>query len=228
MNVAIIPARGGSKRIKNKNLINFNGKPLIYYSIKAAINSGLFKKIIVSTDSKKIKKISKHFGAEVPFMRPKKISSDQAKAQDVVVHGIQYLSKKKITFDFICCIYPTAPLIRVKDIKKGFKKVKGKWDYIFSACKYKKSILRSFTLNKNKTIKFIKPNYINTNTQDLDHTYYDAGQFYWANKQNWLKNNLYLKKGSIIQIDEKYVQDIDYYEDLMILKKKFRKLKNGK
>ena len=96
MNVAIIPARGGSKRIKNKNLINFNGKPLIYYSIKAAINSGLFKKIIVSTDSKKIKKISKRFGAEVPFMRPKKISSDQAKAQDVVVHGIQYLSKKKI------------------------------------------------------------------------------------------------------------------------------------
>ena len=222
MNIAIIPARGGSKRLRNKNLINFFGKPLIYYSIIAAKRSKLFKKIIVSTDSKKIKKISEQYGAEVPFLRPKILSRDSSKAQEVVIHCIEFL-KKKINFNYVCCIYPTAPLIQINDLKKGLSKIKKKWKYVFSACKFEKSVLRSFSLKKDKSIKFIKPELINTNTQDLDKTYYDAGQFYWSNKKNWLKKNLYSSKGTIIEINKKFVQDVDYYSDLKILKKKFQK-----
>ena len=225
MNIAIIPARSGSKRIKNKNLINIFGKPLIYYSINLAKKSGLFDKIIVSTDSKEIKKISQNYGAEVPFMRPKSISGDKTKAQDVVAHCIKYLKKEKIKFKYVCCIYPTAPLMQINDLKKGFKKIQLKLNYVFSACKFDKSILRSFTLKKDKTIQFIKPNLINKNSQDLDTTFFDAGQFYWGTKKSWLKKNLYLSKGSIIEINPKYVQDVDYYKDLLVLKNKFKKIK---
>ena len=225
MNVAIIPARSGSKRIKNKNLTNFSGKPLIYYSIMAARKSGLFNKIIVSTDSLKIKKISKSLGAEVPFIRPKNLSGDKTIAQDVIKHTIKFLLKKKVRFTYVCCIYPTAPLIQINDIKRGLKKIKQGWNFVFSACKFEKSILRSFILKRNKEIKFIKPNLINKNSQELENTFFDAGQFYWANKKNWLKKDLYFKKGTIVEIKPKFVQDIDHPKDLKILTRKFIKIK---
>ena len=224
MNIAIIPARGGSKRIKNKNLIKFFDKPLIYYSILAAKKSRLFKKIIVSTDSKKIKYISEKYGASVITLRPKYLSGDKTKVQDVIKYEINNLIKRKIKFNYVCCIYPTAPLIQIKDIKRGEKKIKKNWDYVFSACKFEKSILRSFTLKKNKTIKFLYPKLINTNTQDLEQTYFDAGQFYWAKKEKWKEKKLYQKRGSIIQINQKFVQDIDYKNDLKILKLKYKKI----
>tara|TARA_B100001248_G_scaffold174092_1_gene132034 strand:- start:21664 stop:22344 length:681 start_codon:yes stop_codon:yes gene_type:complete len=224
MSIAIIPARGGSKRIKNKNLRNFFGKPLISYSILAAKKSKLFKRIIVSTDDKKIKKISEKYGAEVPFLRPKNISGDKTKAQDVFIHAIRYLERKKVKFNYVCGIYPTAPLLQIKDLIQGFKKVK-KWNYVFSACKHEKSVIRSFILNKNKKINFIKPNFINKNTQELPDSFYDAGQFYWADKKSWLNQNMYLLKGSLVEIDKKFVQDVDYINDLKILKKKFKKIK---
>ncbi len=224
MSIAIIPARGGSKRIKNKNLRNFFGKPLISYSILAAKKSKLFKRIIVSTDDKKIKKISEKYGAEVPFLRPKNISGDKTKAQDVFIHAIRYLEREKVKFNYVCGIYPTAPLLQIKDLIQGFKKVK-KWNYVFSACKHEKSVIRSFILNKNKKINFIKPNFINKNTQELPDSFYDAGQFYWADKKSWLNQNMYLLKGSLVEIDKKFVQDVDYINDLKILKKKFKKIK---
>ena len=224
MSIAIIPARGGSKRIKNKNLRNFFGKPLISYSILAAKKSKLFKRIIVSTDDKKIKIISEKYGAEVPFLRPKNISGDKTKAQDVFIHAIRYLERKKVKFNYVCGIYPTAPLLQIKDLIQGFKKVK-KWNYVFSACKHEKSVIRSFILNKNKKINFIKPNFINKNTQELPDSFYDAGQFYWADKKSWLNQNMYLLKGSLVEIDKKFVQDVDYINDLKILKKKFKKIK---
>lgn len=224
MSIAIIPARGGSKRIKNKNLRNFFGKPLISYSILAAKKSKLFKRIIVSTDDKKIKKISEKYGAEVPFLRPKNISGDKTKAQDVFIHAIRYLERKKVKFNYVCGIYPTAPLLQIKDLIQGFKKVK-KWNYVFSACKHEKSVIRSFILNKNKKINFIKPNFINKNTQELPDSFYDAGQFYWADKKSWLNHNMYLLKGSLVEVDKKFVQDVDYIHDLKILKKKFKKIK---
>jgi len=224
MNILIIPARYGSKRIKKKNLKNFYGKPIISYSIAAALKTKIFGKIIVSTDSKKIKKIAENFGAEVPFMRPKKLSGDKVKAQDVIVHAIKFLIKKRVKFNNVCCIYPTAALVKPNNIKKGLKKLNDGWKYVFSACAYERSTLRSFKVDGNKRVKFLNPNYINTNTQDLKKTYFDAGQFYWAKKEDWLKSNLYLLKGTIVELDTKYVQDLDYKKDFQLLKNKYKKL----
>jgi pseudaminic acid cytidylyltransferase len=226
MNIAIIPARGGSKRVKNKNLKNFFGKPLISYSIEAAKKTKLFKKIIVSTDSIKIKKISQLLGAEVFLLRPKNLSDDKTIAQNVIKYEIKNLLKRNVNFKYVCCIYPTAPLIQSNDIKRGFKKIKNKWKFIFSACKHEKSILRSFTQKKlNKQIKFLNSKLINKNSQNLEPTFFDAGQFYWASKKNWLDSKLYFKKGSIVEVDSKFVQDLDYLQDFKILKEKFKILK---
>ncbi len=126
MNIAIIPARKNSKRIKNKNIKSFFGKPVISYAIKCAIKSKLFNKIIVSTDSQKILKIAKKFGADVPFLRPKKLSSDKAITIDVIKHSIKWLNKKNIKPNYICCIYPATPLLQHKDLKKSYSIIKKK------------------------------------------------------------------------------------------------------
>ena len=224
MNIAIIPARYGSKRVKKKNLKSFFGKPLIYYSIRAAHKTKIFDKIIVSTDSKKIKKISESLGAEVPFIRPKNLSGDKTKVQDVVIHAIKFLIRKKIKFKNVCCIYPTAALVKPNNIKKGLKKINSGWKYAFSACAHEKSVLRSFQIDNKKRVKFLHPNYLNTNTQDLKKTFFDAGQFYWAKKNYWLKKNLYFLKGTIVQLESKCVQDLDYKKDYQLLKIKYKKI----
>ena len=121
MNICLIPARKGSKRIKNKNIKNFNGKPIIYYSIKAALNSKLFDKIVVSTDSEKIKKIAIKFGAEVPFIRPKNISDDFAIDFDVINHYLQFCKKQKISINNLCYLYPVNPLIKISTLKRCIK-----------------------------------------------------------------------------------------------------------
>jgi len=225
MNIAIIPARLGSKRIRKKNLKIFFGRPLIYYSIKEAKKSKIFDKIIVSTDSRRIKKISEKFGAEVPFIRPKRLSGDKVKVQDVISHSIKFLNRKKIKFNNVCCIYATAPLIKAKDIKHGLKKLNRGYKFVFSASCFEKSIVRSFGLKNNKIVKFLLPKYLNTNTQDLPKTFFDAGQFYWARKNDWLKRNLYFLKGTIVNLKSGYVQDVDYKKDFKILKNKFKKMR---
>ena len=136
MNLAIIPARKGSKRIPKKNITHFFGKPVIYYSIKQAKLAKVFDKIIVSTDCKKIANISEKYGAEIPFIRPKKISGDYTSTSEVIKHAINYYQKKNIYFKFVCCIYPVAPFLLKKDILKGLNKIKkGNWSYVFSASK---------------------------------------------------------------------------------------------
>jgi pseudaminic acid cytidylyltransferase len=224
MNIAIIPARSGSKRVKNKNLIEFFGKPIIYYSISAAIKSKLFDRVIVSTDSTRIKKIAEKYGAEVPFMRPKKLSQDSTLVKEVIEHGINFLQKKKIKFKYVCCIYATAPLVQISDIKKGFTKIKSQWKYVFSACKFEKSIMRSFILDNQQKTKYLLSSYHDTNTQDLPNTYFDAGQFYWMHKKDWLRKKISSLRGTIILIGSKYVQDFDNKEDLKILKEKYKKI----
>ena len=150
--ICIIPARKGSKRIKNKNIINFLGKPMIYYSIKAAQKSKIFSKIIVSTDCKKIANISKKYGAEVPFFRNKKLSNDKATTKDVLVDAIKKINSKNI--EFHCLIYPTAPLIKYPDLKKAFKLIQEQnADCIMTVCKYQNHPLRSL-VNKNNFLQF--------------------------------------------------------------------------
>ena len=183
MNLAIIPARSGSKRIPNKNIKFFFGKPIISYSIDLAIKSKLFDKVIVSTDSSKIKKIAEKNGAEVPFIRPKYLSNDSIGADEVVRHAIRWYSSKGIKLKNICCIYPTSPLLKKKYLIAGYKKLKSKkWNFVFSAGRYDSSVQRAFVLKKNRGIKMLLPKYYEYNSQDLSDAFYDAGNFYWAKK----------------------------------------------
>lgn len=186
--IAIIPARYGSKRIKQKNIKLFLNKPIISYIIKNAIKSKLFNKIVVSTDSKKISHISKKYGATDIIFRPKKLSNDYASTLDVIKHAIQELEEKKVKFNYVCCIYPCSVLINSNDLKKSFKKIlSSKNKFVFSSLRFTHPIQRGFTIKKNK-IRFLdKKNSKKKRTQDLTDVYHDAGQFYWGRKKVWKK-----------------------------------------
>ena len=212
MNIAIIPARKNSIRIKNKNIKLFNKKPIIEWSIKVARESNLFKKIYVSTDSKKISDISISAGAESLYPRPKKISGNRTTISEVLVYEINKL-KRKIKFNNVCCIFPTAPLLKKNHLKKGLRKLNKNTDYVFSALKDEKSTLRNFFFYKKKLL-FSNKKFINFRSQDLPLTYKDAGQFYWASKKTWLKKkNIFSLNLKIIILSNKYFVDIDKISD---------------
>ncbi len=229
MNIAIIPARGGSKRIKNKNIKLFCGKPIIYYSINAAKKSKIFNRIIVSTDSIKIKKISEKFGAEVPFIRPSSLSDDFTNTIDVLRHASKFFFneyKKKFN---ICCIYPTAPLLEVSDLINSYKKFSSKkFSFLFSASKFSYPVQRGFYINKKNYIQMINKKNYKKRSQDLKNIYHDAGQFYWATNESWdKKKQVFDNKSAIHLIPKLRVQDIDTLEDWNDAEKLY-KLKNEK
>ena len=212
--LAIIPARGGSKRIKNKNIKLFLGKPIISYVIKLAIKSKIFDKIIVSTDSKKISNISLKNGAEILFQRPKKLSGDFVSTKNVIQHSINWLNKNSQKPLNVCCIYPTAVLLSLEDLKKAYQKFKlGDFEFLFSATKYSHPIERSFQIQKGK-IKMSHIKNFNKRTQDFSPSYYDVGQFYWGKVNSWLNNEIIFNKNSAIHLIPKdKVQDIDTLDD---------------
>jgi pseudaminic acid cytidylyltransferase len=213
MNIAIIPARIGSKRVKQKNIKIFEGKPLIYYSIKAAKKTKIFDKILVSTDSKKIRDIVLRYGAEVPFLRPKKLSDDYTGTKDVINHSIKWCMKNKIEAKYVCCIYPTAPFINYKNLIKSYKLIKKKKvDFIISASKFQSSVFRSFYL-KNGKINKIFSGFDNKRSQELKNTYYDAGQFYWGNKESWTLKDIFSKNSTIFEIPVLEGFDLNTNED---------------
>mgnify|MGYP001212680902 FL=1 len=214
MKIAIIPARSGSKRIPLKNIKTFKGKPIIFWTLKTIISAKLFDRIIVSTDNKKIAKIAKKFKAEIPFIRPKSISNDFASTPDVIKHAINWLKLKKISPKYVCCIYPTAAFMSVKDLLNGYKKIKtNRWNFIFSAGKFQSSIFRSFKKNS-KGLKMIFPKYYKKRTQDIKDTYFDAGQFYWGKTDAWKKTKpIFSKDSSLIEIPRWRIHDIDTMED---------------
>ena len=218
MDIAIIPARSGSKRIKNKNIKLFNNKHLIYYSIKAALRSNLFKKIIVSTDSKQISSIAKKYGADVPFLRPKYLSDDYTPTQKVINHTISQLKYKELVNN-VCCIYATAPFIDFKNLIKADKLLKkNKNSFIFTASKFHSSVFRSFYFKKNKLIK-VFPKFMNLRSQDLEDSYFDVGQFYYANKKTWLNKNIFTKDSKIISIPYLQSFDLNNMEDWKVINK---------
>ena len=185
MKIAIIPAREGSKRIKEKNIRTFLGKPIISYVIKKILSTKLFDYVIVSTDSLKIKKIAKKYGAEVFFLRPKKISTDKAKTQDVIKHALYWFKKKNIDFDYVCCVYPTSVLIKPFDLIKSYNLIKNtKWSFIMSAQKYSTHIEKAFKLSNKKILISNKKKYYK-NSQIFEDFYHDAGQFYWGTPRAW-------------------------------------------
>lgn len=216
-NIAIITARGGSKRLKNKNILSFLGKPLIVYSILAAKRTGIFDEVYVSTDSKKIEKISNKFGAKIPFLREKKLSDDITGTHAVVKNFIIKLNLKNV--DNICCLYPTAPLMKHTDIIKGMKLLKkNKNRYVFSCTRVELNNFVYFCVNKTDSLKDI--NYVKYKKK-RSIFFTDAAQFYWASKNTWLKNDKIISKNSkIIEIPFERSQDLNGELDLKILKLK--------
>ena len=216
MKIAIIPARGGSKRIPKKNIKNFLGKPIISYSIKAAISSKLFDKIVVSTDCNKIARVAKKFKAEVPFIRPARLSGDFIGVQEIIKHAIKHLEiseKKKI--QSICCIYATAPLIQPNDLIKGYNLMKkGNWNSVIAASKFSYPILRSFKKLSSGKLKITFPKHYRSRSQDLSDFYHDAGQFCWAKTNVWKsRKNIISNNCTLIDLPNEFVQDIDTIED---------------
>jgi len=211
--VAIIPARGGSKRIPRKNIKEFYGKPLIAYSIKVALESKVFDKVVVSTDDKEIADIAKSYGADI-IKRPDELSDDYTGTWDVIDHAIEYLKDEGEEFDFVCTIYATAPFLQSRYLKEGFKKLKSS-DAInaFSATSMPFPIQRTFKLDDSGRCEMFTPQYYNARSQDLEEAYQDAGQFYWS-KIGQKSNEIFFGKDSIPILLPRYlVQDIDTMED---------------
>tara|TARA_R110002072_G_C7974062_1_gene535133 strand:+ start:5573 stop:6277 length:705 start_codon:yes stop_codon:yes gene_type:complete len=215
MKVAIIPARGGSKRIPRKNIKLFFGLPIIAYSIKAAQESNLFDRIIVSTDDPEIAQISKQYGAEIPFLRPAKLSDDFATTGEVISHAIEELQKEGEKIDLVCCIYATAPFIQIRDLKESYQLlVNNDADFAFSATSFPFPIQRAIKLNERNQVEMFQPENLLTRSQDLEEAYHDAGQFYWGKAEAYLENKpVFSPQSCAILLPRERVQDIDTPED---------------
>jgi pseudaminic acid cytidylyltransferase len=230
MRLCVIPARAGSKRIPRKNRKIFSGKPIIAWSIELAIASKCFDKIIVSTDDKEIANIAKSYGLNVPFIRPKKISDDYTGTVPVISHAIRWQIENNQKPLYVCCIYATAPFIKISDLKDGLKILKNsKSDYVFSATSFAYPVQRSFRIKKNKKLQMIYPEHLNSRSQDLHKVFHDAGQFYWGLADTWVKNKPIISKNSCpILIPRARAIDIDTIEDWKIAEKMFEVIINKK
>ena len=222
VNLAIIPARGGSKRIPRKNIRDFLGKPIITYSIETALHSGLFEEIMVSTDDKEIAEIAEKSGAKVPFMRSKKNSNDYATTMDVINEVLeQYIEKQEKKFQFVCCIYPTAPLIKTDHLQEGFcKLIAHKYTSVFPAVAFSYPVWRGMEIDVNGATSMIWPEFSNSRSQDLQKVYHDAGQWYWFKNDN-LKNWNWPDNTGAIILSEELVQDIDTITDWRLAEMKY-------
>lgn len=223
-NICLIPARGGSKRIKNKNIRVINGNPLISYVIKCSKKSKIFDRIVVSTDSKKIANISTKYGAEIPFLRSKKISDDKSSILSVVKDAVKRLNLRQ-EYKYICVIYATAANVSHKDLSKAIKKIKReKSDLLISVTEFDYSPLRAFKLDNKNYLKFIWKKYASKRSQDLPKLFRDAGQFFIYKISSINKiNSTIPKKTSFLKLQRYKAIDIDNFEDLKLLKKFFIK-----
>jgi pseudaminic acid cytidylyltransferase len=210
MNIAIIPARGGSKRIPRKNIKMFCGQPMIAYAIKAAQDSGLFERVLVSTDDAEIKTIANSLGAETPFVRPAELANDFTATVPVVAHAIQACENLGWQFSNVCCIYPGVPFIEVEDLKASLAQFSERGaDYCFPVTEFPAAIQRALKHNGNGMMAPFYPEYELTRTQDLENAFYDAGQFYWGTKHAWLTNSRIHRSGIGFEIPNWRVVDID-------------------
>ena len=226
--VAIIPARGGSKRIPRKNINFFLGKPIIAYSIEAALESGLFDEVMISTDDEEIASIAKQYGATVPFLRSKKNADDFATTFDVIEEVVLSYKKIDVEFQYACCIYPCAPFVNKNILNKSFELLEESLaDSCLPIVKYSSPIQRALKINVNKLLEYQNPSFINTRSQDLEPSYFDAGQFYWLRINAILNERKIIGKNSVsIIFDENKVQDIDNEVDWQIAELKYKLINN--
>jgi pseudaminic acid cytidylyltransferase len=214
MNIAIIPARGGSKRIPRKNIKEFCGKPMIAHAITAARTSELFNHIVVSTDDEEIAVIARECGAETPFVRPSELANDYTPTAPVIAHGIQACQTLGWSFDCVCCIYPGVPFIRDEDLLGAFTLFqKNGMDYCFPVTEFSSAIQRALKRDDDGKMRPFDPQCELLRTQDLEPAYYDAGQFYWGSSSSWLKNQKIHSSGFGYLIPNWRVVDIDTPED---------------
>jgi len=227
MIVAIIPARGGSKRIPGKNIKIFAGKPLIAYSIEAALQSGLFEHVFVSTDSPEIAAVAASFGAEIPFMRPANLADDFTGTDAVILDTLNLIKKNGIIAKYVCCIYATAPLVSPKDLKLGFEILcRNKACSAFTVTTYPAPVFRALKINALDRLEMLWPEYRIKRSQDLSEALHDAGQFYWADVKKYLKEKTFWSDDALpIRLPRSRVQDIDTVEDWEMAERMFSLIK---
>ena len=215
MRIAVIPARGGSKRIPRKNIKFFCNKPMIAWSIEAAHASGLFDHVVVSTDDAEIAEVAKQYGAEVPFIRPASLSDDHTGTSPTIAHAIQWYREQGYQPDPVCCIYATAPFVMASDLQTGLQRLTQTGsDFVFSATSYAFPIQRAIRLNSKDRVEMFRPESFTTRSQDLPEALHDAGQFYWGRASAWLSGQvIFGPQSSVVRVPRHRVQDIDTFED---------------
>lgn len=229
MRVAVIPARGGSKRIPRKNVRSFCGKPMIAWSIEAALESGCFDRIVVSTDDEEIAATALKYGAEVPFMRPAELSDDHTGTVAVIAHAVEWLERHDRAPDQLCCIYATAPLLLPGDLRLGLQRLdESGSDFAFSVTSFPFPIQRAVRIDRDGRVGMFWPEKFQSRSQDLEEAYHDAGQFYWGKAAAWLSGSAIFGPGSVPVILPRHrVQDIDTPEDWERAELMFKLLRAG-
>ena len=208
--LAVIPARGGSKRIPRKNIKLFAGKPMLSYAIDAARASGLFEHVVVSTDDQEIAELARAAGATVPFMRPLELSDDLTPTVPVVAHAIRECGARGMAADIVCCIYPGVPLLDVADLRQAFELLQSSGSaYVFPVTSFPSAVQRALRRDSNGSTRPLYPEFASTRTQDLEPAYYDAGQFYCGPAGSWLDGLNIHQNGRTIVVPEWRVVDID-------------------
>lgn len=222
--LAIIPARGGSKRIPRKNIKDFLGKPIIAYAIETALNCGLFSDVMVSTDDPEIAEIAKNYGAAVPFLRSKNNADDFASTVDVIKEvEREYSARFSLVFNKICCIYPTAPLIKPEHLRAGMLLlIESDFDAVFPVVPFSYPIWRGLEVTDGR-VKMVWPENQNVRSQDLKPVYHDAGQWYWYNPTK-ITDSLFTSNTASIILSEEEVQDIDTPSDWLMAEMKYKLL----
>lgn len=225
MNLCVIPARGGSKRIPHKNIKDFCGHPIISYSISTAIASGCFDKIIVSTDDHTIAETAQACGAEVPFIRPREIADDHSGTGAVTAHAARWAQEQQLNPEFICCLYATAPLLTPPFLVEALAMLKARpdYDYCFSAAAFAAPIQRALKRDADGGVAMFHPENYFLRSQDLEPAYHDAGQFYWGRLAACLKDEpIFLQKSLIYVLPRDRVEDIDTPEDWIRAEQMYR------
>lgn len=226
--IAIITARGGSKRIPKKNIKEFCGLPIIAYSIRTALGSGLFDEVMVSTDSEEIAETAKKFGANVPFMRSADNSDDYATTEDVILEVLQRYRELGIEYDYVCCIYPTAPFVTEAALAEAMAKMeKYEPSVVIPLVQFSYPPQRCFVVDDRGYARFKYPQYVRTRSQDLEKQYHDAGQFYIYNSDRLIATNGIIEDDFMpIIMPELLVQDIDTEDDWKIAEMKYKIINN--
>lgn len=229
MNIAVIPARGGSKRIARKNIRVFAGRPIIGWSIDAALASDLFDRVIVSTDDEEIAQTASAHGAEVPFIRPEALSGDHTGTLEVIQHAANLLAERGVSPDLICCIYATAAFVNPADLAGARSLLMDSgFNYVFAAARLPASVLRSFQRAQDGSMQLNFPQYRLSRSQDLPPVYHDAGQFYWGRASAWREGRpIFGARTGFVELPQSRVQDIDTEEDWVTAERMFQEMRAG-